>query len=258
MAFRGGSVHIPCAFSIVEILSSLYSGAMKYDPKDPEAESRDRLILSKGHGVMALYSCFRQLGWLPADSLDGYFSEGSLLHGLCSPHISGLEVCSGSLGHGLPIAAGVALGLKIRGQINQKVYCIVGDGEMNEGPMWEAMLFASHHQLHNLVIIVDANGYQAMGTTTEVMNLEPFADKFRSFGFEAYDINGHDLPLLNATFAGLGKAQADALKPKGIVARTIKGKGVTFMEGKNEWHYGRLTEEIYGQAMAEVRGSQNA
>jgi transketolase len=162
--------------------------------------------------------------------------------------VPGCEVTSGSLGHGLPIACGIAFGLKRKGS-DRRVYCIVGDGEMNEGPMWEALLFAAHQKLDNLVVIVDANQFQAMGRTEDVLALEPLPAKFEAFGCRTVECDGHDP-------AALGRALASLAEPTGtpgaIVARTLKGHGVSFMAGDNRWHYTRLSDEIYNRALAEL------
>lgn len=246
MAFAGSSVHIGCAFSLVEVLSTLHE-CSNIDVDESRAD-RDRLVLSKGHGVMALYAIHRERDWLEQSHLDLYFSDGSALHGLCEAKGPGFEVCSGSLGHGLPIAVGMALGLKRTAGAGRvpNVYCVVGDGEMNEGTMWEALLFAGHHRLDNLTVIVDANGYQAMGTISSIIDMEPFAAKFASFGFDAMECDGHDTKALRAAY------EKKSNRPKAIVARTVKGKGVSFMEGKNEWHYLRLNPEMREQALREV------
>lgn len=245
MAFHGNSVHIGCAFSLIEIVSVLFKDILRFNPAVADDPSRDYLILSKGHGVMALYAAFREFGWLRQSDLDSYFSDGSLLHGLCEAGVPGLEVCSGTLGHGLPIAVGMAYGLKRSGR-DQKVFCIVGDGEMNEGPMWEALLFAAHHRLANLTVIVDVNRFQAMGATDSIINLEPLAEKFESFGFEAVDCDGHDTAALRTALRGASG------RPRALVARTVKGKGVSFMENNNEWHYLRLNPALLQKALAEL------
>jgi transketolase len=254
MAYFGKSVHIPSAFSIVEIVSVLYSQFLRYNAKDPRCPTRDYLVLSKGHGVMALYAAFHQLGWLSREAIEKYFSEGSLLHGLSEAHIPGLEATSGSLGHGLPIATGLALGFArdaARTKTEPKrVFCIVGDGEMNEGSMWEALLFASHHQLGNLTVIVDANEFQAMGKVEDILGMEPFVDKFRAFGFDAVDCDGHSVEALTRELEK--SVTSGRTKPRAIVARTVKGKGVSFMEGDNTWHYTRLNNETFDRAVAEV------
>ena len=245
MAKAGGSVHVGCAFSMVEIVSCLCRDFLVADEIICKKEDSNWLLLSKGHGVMAMYAAFYKMNLLKDLDLDGYFSDGSLLHGLSEAKVPGFEISSGSLGHGLPIAVGIAFGKKLAGQKGQ-VYCIVGDGEMNEGPMWEALLFAGHHQLANLTVIVDANGFQAMGTIDEVLKMEPFCDKFTSFGFRAMTCDGHSLAELKKSF------EVNSHLPKAIVARTIKGKGVSFMEHKNEWHYSRLNDDTYQRALKEL------
>lgn len=245
MAFAGSSVHIACAFSMVEIVSTLLSTSMNLGSGADDAK-RDRIFLSKGHGVMALYAGYAALGWLDSKHLEKYFSEGSLLHGLAEARVPLLEVSSGSLGHGLPVAVGFALGKKRSGEPGH-VYCIVGDGEMNEGSMWEALLFAGHHNLDNLTVIVDANGHQAMGRIQDVIDMEPFADKFRAFGFSTTDCDGHSLSALTTAFSS-----ETAGRPRAVVARTVKGKGLSFMEDNNEWHYSRLTSELLERARTEL------
>ncbi len=248
MAWAGSSVHVACAFSMVEITATLLGEVMNLG-KGADDPERDRILLSKGHGVMALYAGYSELGWLEHKHLEKYFSEGSLLHGLSEARVPLLEVSSGSLGHGLPVAVGYALGKK---RLKQKghVYCIVGDGEMNEGSMWEALLFAGHHRLDNLTVIVDANGHQAMGRIHEVIDMEPFADKFTAFGFSTHDCDGHSITALAAAFRA-----PTAGRPRAIVARTRKGKGLTFMEDNNEWHYRRLTPELLAEARKQLEVS---
>lgn len=250
MAYAGSSVHIGCAFSMVEVVSSLLGSVMDLG-SGPDCRTRDRILLSKGHGVMALYAAYAALGWLEKAHLEKYFSDGSLLHGLAEARVPLLEVSSGSLGHGLPVAVGYALGKRRLGEAGH-VYCIVGDGEMNEGSMWEAVLFAGHHKLENLTIIVDANAHQAMGRISEVMNMEPFAAKFAAFGFEAHDIDGHDIELVTRTL----RAPSGG-RPRAVIARTVKGKGVSFMEDNNEWHYSRLTPELLEAARKELKGENS-
>lgn len=208
MAYKGQSVHVACAFSIVELLISILE-KMNFDPKDPD---RDYLVLSKGHGAMALYACMFEMGILTQSDMDNYFKDGSLLHGLSEAGLPGIDVTAGSLGHGLPIAVGIALGLRRAGK-TARVHCIVGDGEMQEGSCDEALRFAGHHKLNNLRVYVDRNGLQAMGTTEDILN-------------------GDRHPV--------------------SVWDTTKGRGVSFMEDKNIWHYTRLDAETYAQAMAEL------
>ena len=252
MAFYGQSVHVGCAFSMVEIFSSLYGNLAKVFPENPRHPERDFIVLSKGHGVMAQYACFYELGWIGEQEVKNYFHDGSTLHGLSEAHIPGCEVTSGSLGHGLPIAVGMAKGLQLQGK-NQKVFCIVGDGELNEGSMWEGFLFAAHHQLHQLVVIVDANEFQAMGKTCDVLNLEPLDAKFSSFGFEVAVVDGHDVEKITNTVKSLMHPQ----KPKAIIARTVKGKGISFMEGENKWHYTRIDQKTLDQCFQELDAGEN-
>jgi len=248
MAYHGSTVHIACAFSLVEILAVLYRNHLKLGigPNDTE---RDYLILSKGHGVMAQYACLREIGWLSEDQVRTYYSDGTELKGLSDASVPGLEVNSGSLGHGLAVGAGLALGALRRGT-SQKVYVVVGDGECNEGSIWETLLFAAHFQLTNMLVIVDANGYQAMGRTAEILNTDSLEEKFAAFGFEACTVDGHDEVLMHQAITELVHSSFPG--PRAIIARTIKGKGVSFMEGSNLWHYSRLTEQTYQAALTEL------
>ena len=222
---------------------------MHYDRTNPAAPDRDLLVLSKGHGVMALYACFRELGWIGDDDIRGYLHNGSRLRGLCESDIPGCEVTSGSLGHGLPVAVGMAYGLA-RLNSGRRVWCIVGDGEMNEGSMWEAMLFAAHRRLGNLTVIVDANGFQAMGRTDEVLSTEPLVAKFEAFGFATVECDGHDLPALTAA---LTPHDAPRHAPRAVIARTVKGHGLSFAAADNRWHYTRLDEATRAAALEELR-----
>lgn len=249
MAYAAASVHVACAFSLTEILAVLYRNHLRYPGNDPRAPRRDYLALSKGHGVMAQYACLYEKGWLRKDALENYYADGTALKGLSDAHVPGCEVTAGSLGHGLPVGVGLALAAKLSGT-DQMCYAIVGDGEMNEGTMWEALLFAAHRQLDNLVVIVDQNGFQAMGTTAEVMKLGSLHDKFAAFGFDVLDVDGHDETALDGALNDL-RARRDG-RPKAIVAHTVKGKGVSFMEHQNMWHYTRLNADTYAAAMAEL------
>lgn len=252
MAYAGSTVHIACAFSIIELLAVLYRNYLRYPENNPKAECRDYLVLSKGHGVMAQYACMRELGWLKEDAFTRYFADGTELKGLSDSRIPGLEVTSGSLGHGYSVGIGLALAAKRKGT-DQKTYALVGDGEINEGPIWEGALFAAHHQLANFMVIIDQNGHQAMGSTDEVLNLGSVQAKFASFGFEALTIDGHDEQVIEAAIAQLWASPSSA--PKALIARTVKGKGVPFMENNNIWHYTRLDATTYQQALRAVAGS---
>lgn len=249
MAYAGSTVHVACAFSIIELLTVLYRNHLRYPDNDPQAEDRDYLVLSKGHGVMAQYACMHERGWLDDSHIEGYFKDGSDLKGLSDSRVAGLEATSGSLGHGFSVGVGIALGLKRKGT-DQKVYAILGDGELNEGPIWEGALVAAHHRLDNLMLIVDKNGFQAMGTTDDVLALGDLAAKFSSFGFETLEVDGHDEEAVDKAIRQLWNA--GSTKPKALIARTIKGKGVSFMESINLWHYTRLDPQTYADALTEL------
>ena len=252
MAYAGSTVHIACAFSIIELLAVLYRSHLRYPGNNPVASERDYLVLSKGHGVMAQYACMRELGWLKDEAISGYFADGSDLKGLSDSRIPGLEVTSGSLGHGFSVGVGMAMGAKLRGT-DQKTYALVGDGEINEGPIWEGALFAAHHALRHFMVIVDENGFQAMGRTQEVLALGSIQAKFESFGFEATTIDGHDEQAIDHAIKQLWASPSTA--PKALIAKTVKGKGVPFMEHNNIWHYTRLNQDSYAQALAALEGT---
>lgn len=254
MAYAGSTVHIGCAFSIIEILAVLYRNFLRYPDNDPRSPLRDYMVLSKGHGVMAQYACMRELGWLDESKhISGYFSNGSELKGLSDSRFPGLEVTSGSLGHGFSVGVGLAMGIK-RLNTDQKVYVLVGDGELNEGPIWEGMLVAAHHNLDNFMVIVDKNGFQAMGTTEDVLALGNLNAKFDSFGFDVIEIDGHDEGEIDSAVKSLW--HNTSRKPKAIIANTVKGKGVSFMESDNRWHYTRLDKHSFDNAIAELSKSE--
>ena len=246
MAYAGSTVHIGCAFSIIELLTVLYRNHLRYPGNDPRAEGRDYLVLSKGHGVMAQYACMYEMGWLNDSHVKGYFADGSDLKGLSDSRVPGLEVTSGSLGHGFSVGVGIAMGLQ-RKCTDQKVYAIVGDGELNEGPIWEGALVAAHHRMDNLMLIVDKNGFQAMGTTDDVLALGDLLAKFSSFGFETLEVDGHDEAAVDAAIRQLWANGVG--KPKALIAKTVKGKGVPFMESDNRWHYTRLNAQTFAKAI---------
>jgi transketolase len=251
MAYCGSTVHIGCSFSLVEILAVLYRNHLRLGT-EPDFPGRDYLVLSKGHGVMAQYACMREMGWLSEDDIEKYYSDGSKLKGLSDSDVPGLEVNSGSLGHGFAVGAGLAYGAQRRGT-DQKVYAILGDGECNEGSIWETLMFAAQFGLTNLLVIVDANGFQAMGRTTEIMNMGSLENKFNAFGFETRKVDGHNEAALDKAITELVASTFPG--PRAIIAQTVKGKGVSFMEGTNLWHYSRLTKETYAAALAELEVS---
>lgn len=252
MAYAGSTVHIGCALSIIELLSVLYQNHLRYPENDPCNKYRDYFLLSKGHGIMAQYACMKELGWLCDDDFINYFSDGSDLKGLSDSRIPGIEVTSGSLGHGFSVGVGLAMGSKLH-KTDQKTYVLVGDGEINEGPIWEGALFAAHHELDNFMVIVDENGFQAMGKTQDIMKLDSIQSKFESFGFDAITVDGHDKVAINKAIVSLWKGNKN--KPKALIAKTVKGKGVDFMENDNSWHYTRLTKKTYRKALSLVNES---
>jgi transketolase len=247
MSKAGSTVHVACAFSLIEILAVLYRSHLEVGarPEDPS----HHLVLSKGHGVMAQYACLHELGWLTDHDIRSYFADGTQLKGLSDAHVPGLEVSSGSLGHGLSVGVGLALAEKRKGT-GRRVFAVVGDGEANEGPIWEALLFAAHFKLSNLIVVIDANGFQAMGTTREVMDLGRIAEKLTAFGLETREVDGHDEDALDRALTELTNLPGD--RPRGLVAHTVKGKGVSFMEGDNRWHYTRLSDDTFQAAIAEL------
>jgi transketolase len=256
MAYAGSTGHIAPAFSIIEILAVLYRSHLNLGDGSPNSPGRDYLVLSKGHGIMAQYACMHELGWLSSEDLRRYFSDGTVLKGLSDVHVPGVEATSGSMGHGLSIAVGLAWAAKRLGT-RQRCFVIVGDGEMNEGPIWEAFLFAAHWELSNLTVIIDNNGLQAMGRVEEVLRLGSIAEKLQAFGFETREVNGHDEAALDAALQQLEKL--DATLPRAIVAKTVKGYGVSFMQDNNIWHYTRLTPDTYRAAVTELdRNKQSA
>ena len=253
MAYQGQSVHIGCAFSLVEVCAVLYRSILNLGDKTPLSKDRDYLVMSKGHGVMAQYACMRELGWISENEIQNYFGNGTFLKGLSEANVPGLEVSSGSLGHGLSVGVGLALGC-LKKNDNRKIFCIVGDGEMNEGSIWEGILFASHFKLQNFFLIVDENSLQAMGPTKEVMDMGDIGKKLEAFGFTTLNAEGHNQKDLLEKFNQL-LALNDG-KPKAIVAKTVKGYGISFMANKNTWHYTRLTEETYKEALKELEGKR--
>jgi transketolase len=251
MAYAGSTVHIGCAFSIVEVLAVLYRNYLNYPNNDPNSEARDYLVLSKGHGVMAQYACMKEVGWLCIDDIDSYFKDGTVLKGLSDSRVDGLEVTSGSLGHGFSVGVGIAMGAKLCGS-EQKTFAIVGDGELNEGAIWEGAMFAAQQELNNFMVIVDDNGFQAMGKTSDIINLGSIQKKFESFGFDVVTIDGHNEILIDIAIGEFQKSTSMA--PKAIIAKTVKGKGISFMENDNRWHYSRLTKADYDAACGELEG----
>lgn len=244
-----GKGHIGGAFSIVEILVSLYHGGfLKYDAKNPKWKDRDRFILSKGHTGIALYAVLADLGYFPKEELN-MLNQGGLLGEHPDPRIPGIEVISGSLGHGLPIGAGMALADKMDKNL-RKTYVLMGDGECYEGSVWEAAMFASHHELFNLCGIVDRNKLITHGSTESINRLEPFKAKWEAFGWAVFEIDAHNLNELEKTWKSFTVKESG--KPSMIIANSIKGKGVSFMENKASWHHGGIDDEKFELAFTEL------
>ena len=230
----GGRGHIGSSLSPIEILRVLYDDIMSYRPKEPKWEGRDRFILSKGHGCLAQYALLADKGFFPKEELKKFCRKESFLGGHPEAgKIPGVEASTGALGHGLPIGVGMALGLRLKGD-QQKVFVVMGDGECNEGSVWEAALEAGKHKLSNLVAIIDYNKLQSYGPTYDVLDMEPFAAKWQAFGFACVETNGHDVQGLKSLFKSLPLATD---KPTAIICHTIKGKGINFAEGKADWHH---------------------
>lgn len=250
LAADSPGAHVGGSMSVVEILTELYFGGVLRI--DPAAAGRDRLIFSKGHSSAAYYAALAEAGFFPVSELATYKQTGSRLAGHPHTGIPGVELATGSLGHGLPVGVGLAMAAREQGSPS-RVFVIVGDGECQEGSVWEAAMAAAHYRLDNLVVIVDRNGIQEDGPTEQIMALEPFADKWRAFGWRAEEIDGHSLVELGGVLHGLPLQPG---KPSVIIAKTVKGKGLSFSENTNVWHYGKLSTELKQQALAELGGAR--
>lgn len=251
---RSRSAHIGSSFSIVEILVALYFECLRLPLKEWKDGGRDRFILSKGHGSPALYVTLANRGILSKEMLAGFACNGGLLeqHPTKNPAI-GIEVSTGSLGHGLSIGCGMALAGK-HDKREDKVFVLLSDGETNEGSVWEAAMLSAQHKLDNLIAIVDYNRMQALGKTEEVINLDPFPEKWRSFGWAVREVDGHNLEQLVDVFQ---KTPFEMHKPSAVIAHTVKGKGVCFMEDELLWHYRCPEEDEYKKALCEIEKYEN-
>ena len=250
MIYNAKSGHPGGALSIADILAYLYFCEMEVDIKNPKYENRDRCVLSKGHASAALYATLAQKGFFSKDELKGFRNINSILQG--HPDMSkipGVDMTTGSLGQGLSAANGMAIAAKLDNK-DYRVYCILGDGEIGEGQIWEAAMTASHYKLDNLCVIVDNNNLQIDGTIDKVMNSYPIDEKFKSFGFEVININGHDIDQIQEAFE---KAKTIKEKPTAIIAKTIKGKGISFMENQGSWHGKAPNEQEYTTALEELK-----
>ena len=255
MTHLSGGSHIASILSVADIVGVLYSDVLHFDPRDPKKPDRDRFILSKGHAGAAIYAALAEKGFFDVEQLKTHYQNGSILSGHVSHKgVRGVEFSTGSLGHGLPVAAGMAQAAKLDGK-NHYVYVVMGDGECDEGSVWEAALYANHYQLNHLVAIVDHNKMQSLDFCENTLKLSPFADKWKSFGWNVLDIDGHDHDALRDAFAQAKRSD----RPTVIIANTVKGKGISFMEFDILWHY-RFPHEgwEYDDALKELHAAMPA
>lgn len=253
MVHRARAAHVGSSLSIVDILAVLYGGTLRVRAQEPAWPQRDRFILSKGHAATAVYATLAATGFIETKELESYGSDGSRLMAHVSHQLPGVEFSTGSLGHGLPFAVGKALAAQRRRQ-DWRVFALLSDGELDEGSNWEALLFAAHHGLDRLVAIVDYNKWQSLAPVSATLRLEPLADKFRSFGWALRELDGHDHDQLRSALAD---DRAGSGRPLLVLAHTVKGKGVSFMEDRIEWHYRSPDAAQLAQALQEL-GARDA
>lgn len=244
---RAGVGHIGSALSIADIVAVLFDEEMRM--AGTGEPGRDRFVLSKGHAALAVYAALYLKGLIPRKQLQSYCCDGSLCGVHPEHHLPGIDFSTGSLGHGLAFGAGTALAARLSGA-DFRSFVLVSDAECNEGSLWETVMFAAHHNLSNLIAIVDDNGQQAFGKTGDVIDLHPLAEKWKVFGWEVHEVDGHHVGELGRTLRGLDTTSGG---PKSVIAKTTCGKGVSFMEGKIEWHYLPLNDEQYNVAMKEIQ-----
>lgn len=242
--------HLGSCLSCVDILTVLYFSILKIDPKNHTAPDRDRFILSKGHGAPALFQVLAMRGFYPESWLDNYGEDGGIFaeHPPAPDYLAGIEAATGSLGHGFPMGVGMALAARIKKE-TYNVYALLSDGECNEGSVWEAAMFAGGKKIDNLCVIIDFNKWQATDRSQDVMALDPLGDKWRAFGWNVFEVDGHDFDQLLNTF---NRFPASNNKPTAIIAHTVKGKGVSFMEDDNNWHYRIPNKEEVEKANIEL------
>jgi len=253
MVNSGGSSHIGSVLSIADILAVLYGHIMKYKATQPKWPDRDRFILSKGHGGVGVYAALAESGFFDTRKLMEHYQDGSIFSGHVSHKgIPGVELSTGALGHGLAVGVGMAYAAKLDEEA-YRVFVLMSDGELNEGSNWEAMMFASHHKLNNVVAIVDRNRLQSMNTTEETLTLEPLQQKLEAFGWEVISLDGHEHDVLKV-YLSVDYEKRYLDKPLIIIANTVKGKGVSFMENQIAWHYKTPTGELFDQAIKELEG----
>ncbi len=249
MTSRGGSSHVGSALSCTDILAVLYGGVLRIDPGLPARPDRDRFLLSKGHAGAAVYAVLAETGFFPVEKLLTHYQDGSDLSGHVSHKgLPGVELSTGSLGHALAVGAGICLGAKRRGEAH-RTFVLLSDGECDEGSNWEAIMFAAHHGLDNLVAVVDYNKIQSLAPVSETLALEPFADKWRSFGWEVVEVDGHNHDDLTPALAAVPRRPRH---PTCVLAHTTKGKGVSFMENSVLWHYRTARGDELATAIAEI------
>lgn len=250
MTHVGKSSHVGAVLSMADILAVLYNDIMNVDAKNPKWKERDRFILSKGHAGAGIYAVLAEKGFFPIENLKTHYQNGSLLSGHVSHKgISGVEVSTGSLGHGLPIGAGMAYAAKLD-EKKFKTYVVLSDGECDEGSNWEAILFSAHHKLNNLIAVIDYNKIQSLDLVENTIKLEPFAQKWESFGWEVKKVDGHNIPELIKTFQEINSSPSE--KPTCVIADTIKGKGISFMENTVLWHYRTVQVDEYHVALKDL------
>jgi len=248
MTHRANASHIGSCLSMADLLAVLYARVARIDPRQPDEPGRDRIIVSKGHAAAAVYAVLAERGFFDVAELDDYSADGSLLCGHVSHKVPGVEVSTGALGHGLPIGCGLAIATRGAAQL-PRVFTFLSDGELDEGSNWEALLFAGHHHLDNLVALVDFNRIQSFGSVAEVLDLGDIAQKIRTVGWSVREINGHNH---TAILESLETLPFEPGKPSFLVAHTVKGKGVSFMENSLAWHYRSPTAEQLEAALAEI------
>lgn len=246
--YRAKGGHTGGSLSSVDILTSLYFSILKVDPAQPKLKNRDRFILSKGHSVEALYCILAEAGFIPDELLDSYGKFQSILAGHPTVKIPGIEVCSGALGHGLSVGVGMALAAKMENE-GSRVYVLMGDGEQGEGSIYEAAMSAGHYKLDNLVAIIDRNKLQISGNTEDVMAIDPIRERWESLGWKTLECDGHNIGQLNSIFRSIPILEG---KPHLVIAHTIKGKGVSFMENQAKWHHGVPNAEQFALAIKEL------
>lgn len=250
MLHKANASHVGSCFSMADIISVLYSSILNISPTNPHHKNRDRFILSKGHAAAIIYALLAELGFFQKEELETYCQDNSRLMGHISHYLPGVEVSTGSLGHGLPIGCGMALAAKAD-DLDYRVFVLVSDGELDEGSNWESILFAPHHKLDNLVLIVDYNKIQSFGSVKEVLNLEPMNAKFEAFGWSVKEIDGHSHKQIKKALQEIPFASGT---PTVVISHTIKGKGVSFMENKLEWHYKSPDLKQLEIALKEIEG----